>query len=680
MDFFAHQADARRHSRRMVVLFVLAVLAIVAAVDALIFVVFGLASSNPDGSVQVPLQTLIAVSLGVIGVIALASMYRSASLRGGGGAVARGLHATPVPPDTNNPAWRRLRNVIEEVAIAAGVPVPEIYVLEQEPGINAFAAGYSPSDAAICVTQGCLETLNRDELQGVIAHEYSHVLNGDMHLNIRLMGVVFGIVVLSVIGRQLLNAAFWTGGSIGVGGGRGRRDNGNALWAIGLGLLVIGGIGVFFARLIKASVARSRETLADASAVQFTRQTTGISGALKKIGALEVGSQFTQVHGEEVSHMLFGEGHNWSALFATHPPLEQRIRALEPGFNVAEFELIAKRWQSLVRSPHGDDPRASATGLMPREILMATVTGVAVVSGAAPAVAVAPILSSASLPSVDTRTPIAAAAVAAQVGQADHADFAAAAQVRNAVPDELIAAARAPQQALPLVLALALAMEGAARAQQAQLIAQAFAAPVAEAVGVLAPAVARLHPLTRLPLAAMAFPALRRQPRAEIEKLIATLAQMAHADGEVALDEYCLATLVRVQALDALDPARGFVAGSRKLIDCKDQALLVLALLAEFGHDDAAGAARAFQLGVQEMLPDLGASYAPPGDWQAQLDAALAQLDQLAPAGKELLVRGLTRAVREDGQVRVAEAELLRVVCAALHCPLPLVLGEPQVA
>ncbi|EQD64367.1 peptidase M48, Ste24p, partial [mine drainage metagenome] len=167
-------------------------MAIVAAVDALIFVVFGLASSNPDGSVQVPLQTLIAVSLGVICVIALASMYRSASLRGGGGAVARGLHATPVPPDTNNPAWRRLRNVIEEVAIAAGVPVPEIYVLEQEPGINAFAAGYSPSDAAICVTQGCLETLNRDELQGVIAHEYSHVLNGDMRLNIRLMGVVFG--------------------------------------------------------------------------------------------------------------------------------------------------------------------------------------------------------------------------------------------------------------------------------------------------------------------------------------------------------------------------------------------------------------------------------------------------------------------------------------------------------
>jgi Zn-dependent protease with chaperone function len=663
VDFFAHQADARRHSRRMVVLFTLAVLAIVAAVDALIFVVFGLASSKPDGGVQVPLPTLLLVSIAVIAVIALASMYRSASLRSGGGAVARGLHATPVPPDTNNPAWRRLRNVIEEVAIAAGVPVPEIYVLEQEPGINAFAAGYGPSDAAICVTQGCLETLNRDELQGVIAHEYSHVLNGDMRLNIRLMGVVFGIVVLSVIGRQLLNAAFWTGGSI--GGGRGRRDNGNALWAIGLGLLVIGGIGVFFARLIKASVARSRETLADASAVQFTRQTTGIAGALKKIGALEAGSQLTQVHGEEVSHMLFGEGHNWSALFATHPPLEQRIRALEPGFDVAEFELIAKRWQNLARSPHGDDPRASATGLMPRDILMATVTTAAVMSGAAQA-----------LPRLDARSPIAAAAVAAQVGQADHADFAAAARVRDGVPDELTAAARSAQQALPLVLALALAMDGAARVQQAQQIAQAFPAPVSEAVGVLASSVARLHPLARLPLAAMAFPALRRQPRAEIEKLVATLSRMAHADGEVALDEYCLATLVRVQALDALDPVRGFVAGSSKLIDCKEQALLVLELLAEFGHDDAASATRAFQLGVQEMLPDLDARYAPPGDWQAQLDSALAQLDRLAPAGKELLVRALTRALREDGQVRVAEAELLRVVCAALHCPLPLVLGD----
>ncbi len=665
MDFFTRQDAARRHSRRMVVLFVLAVAAIVAAVDALILIVFGLARNRPDGGgIEVPAQSLLLVSLLVIGVIALASLYRSASLRGGGGAVARGLHAMPVPPDTTNPAWRRLRNVVEEVAIASGVPVPEIYVLEQEPGINAFAAGYSPADAAVCVTQGCLETLDRDELQGVIAHEFSHVLNGDMRLNIRLMGVLFGIVALSVIGRQLLNAAFWSGGSL--GGGRGRRDNGNALWALGLGLLVIGGIGVFFARLIKASVSRARESLADVSAVQFTRQTGGIAGALKKIGALQYGSQFTRVHGEEVSHMLFGEGHAWSALFATHPPLEERIRALEPGFDAREFERIAAQWRTPARTDAADDPRASATGLLPRELLLA---GAAVLPAAA-----------AALPDAQARTALAPAAVAAQVGQAGLADFTLAAHLSAALPPTLIGAAHSTQQALPLLLGLALAMDPAARAQQAQRIAQHLPATVTDAALALAPRLDDLHPLLRLPLAAMAFPALRRRPRPEIVALVQALAEMAHADGAVGVDEYCLATLVRVQALDALDPARGFVAGSLKLMDCSDAARLVLAVLAAFGHDDEAGAARAFQLGLAVVLPDAAVRYAAPVDWQAQLDQALARLDRLAPAGKQLLVQAMTRVVREDGQLRVAEAELLRVVCAALHCPLPALLGQDAAA
>ncbi|MDE2360235.1 MAG: M48 family metallopeptidase, partial [Betaproteobacteria bacterium] len=356
MDFFAHQENARRHTRRMVVLFVLAVTAIVIAIDAAVVIAFGLLQQRTDGSTALPVGTLVGVSLAVVAVIALASLFRMASLRDGGGAVARGLGATLVPPDTADPALRRLRNVIEEIAIASGVPVPEIYVLEHEPGINAFAAGFSPADAAVCVTQGCLERLNRDELQGVIAHEFSHVLNGDMRINIRLMGLVFGILVLSVIGRQILNAGYW--GGIGIGSSRGRRDNnGGALVFVGIALLVVGGIGVFFGRLIKASVSRSREALADASAVQYTRQTSGIAGALKKIGALEAGSALTETHGEEVSHMLFGEAGGYSALFATHPPLLDRIRTLEPGFDPRELERLARDWSSVRRAADPADPR-----------------------------------------------------------------------------------------------------------------------------------------------------------------------------------------------------------------------------------------------------------------------------------------------------------------------------------
>ncbi|MGP1666701.1 MAG: M48 family metalloprotease, partial [Rhodanobacter sp.] len=277
MDFFAQQARVRGSSRRLVLLFALAVIAIVVAIDAVVWVAMGQRPVE-GGPAPSNLPLLATTSVVVLAGICLSSLFRIMSLTGGGKKVAESLGAVPVPLDTRDPALRQLRNVIEEVAIAAGVPVPDIYLMPDEPGINAFAAGYSASDAAVCVTRGCLEQLSRDELQGVIAHEFSHVLNGDMRLNIRLMGLLFGILVLAIVGQRVI----W------FGGGRGsRRDGGgNQVWMIGLALIVVGYIGYFFARLIQAAVARSRESLADASAVQFTRQPDGIAGALKKIAVL----------------------------------------------------------------------------------------------------------------------------------------------------------------------------------------------------------------------------------------------------------------------------------------------------------------------------------------------------------------------------------------------------------
>jgi Zn-dependent protease with chaperone function len=278
MDFFAQQARVRGSSRRLVILFVLAVIAIVVAIDAVVWFALGRhpAPGEPPAS---NLNLLLGSSVIVLAGIGLSSLFRIMSLSDGGKSVAESMGATVVPPDTSDPALRRLRNVIEEVAIAAGVLVPDIYLMADEPGINAFAAGYSASDAAVCVTQGCLDNLTRDELQGVIAHEFSHVLNGDMRLNIRLMGLLFGILVLAVVGRRVI----W------FGGGRSNRRGGGQVWMIGLALIVVGYIGYFFGRLIQAAVARSRESLADASAVQFTRQADGIAGALKKIAILSEG-------------------------------------------------------------------------------------------------------------------------------------------------------------------------------------------------------------------------------------------------------------------------------------------------------------------------------------------------------------------------------------------------------
>ena len=229
------------------------------------------------------------------GIIGVASLYRISSLGSGGSAVAMQMGGMPVPEDTADPQLRRLRNVVEEMSIASGVPVPAVFVMEQEPAINAFAAGYSPSDAAVAVTRGTLDKLNRDELQGVIAHEYSHILNGDMRLNIRLMGVLFGILALGLIGRKIL-----------MFGGRSRERGAAAILVAALVAILIGYIGIFFGRMIKAGVSRSREVLADASAVQFTRQTQGIAGALKKIAGVQEGSRFEQRADHLVGHSLGG--------------------------------------------------------------------------------------------------------------------------------------------------------------------------------------------------------------------------------------------------------------------------------------------------------------------------------------------------------------------------------------
>ena len=195
MNFFEHQAAARRTSTRLVVLFALAVLGIVLAVDFAACVAFGGVGGRARRGRRAAGVHHACVTLAIIG---LGSLYRIASLRGGGEPVALQLGGVPVPEDTTDLNLRRLRNVVEEIAIASGVPVPKIYVLEHEAAINAFAAGYSPSDAVVAVTRGALDRLNRDELQGVIAHEFSHILNGDMRLNIRLIGVLFGILMLGI--------------------------------------------------------------------------------------------------------------------------------------------------------------------------------------------------------------------------------------------------------------------------------------------------------------------------------------------------------------------------------------------------------------------------------------------------------------------------------------------------
>lgn len=649
MNFFAHQELARKQTRRMVVLFTIAVICIVIAVDFVVMVAFGIAGEVRRGSAGTGTGVVVATSVGVLAVIGLATLYRISTLRAGGSAVALQLGATPVPVDTTDFAYRRLRNVIEEIAIASGVPVPEIFVLEDELAINAFASGYSPADAAVTVTRGCLDKLTREELQGVIAHEFSHVLNGDMRLNIRLVGVAFGILVLAIVGRKIAEAS-----------GRARSRDSGGIVVLGIALLVVGYIGVFFARIIKASISRQREYLADASAVQFTRQTEGIAGALKKIGGLSEGSKLTSHDGEEVAHMLFGDGVGYSALFATHPALTERIRRLQPQFNPAEFAEIAAAWSQPRRVGEVDDPDASLAGFAPSRF-----------SQRASSVA-----RRAVLPAVSQEMRLSANAVANQVGHPDTGDYVAAAALNMTIPDALSAAAHGREQSMAVVYALLLNADPLVRKQQIEMIEHYHDPGTAAEVVALAEQTKSLHPMQRLPLAALAFPALRRHPRPKLQTFVIALTQLIKADGRVSLDEYCLAKLVGVQVIDALNPAATRVMGRVKLGETAMELCDLFAVMAEYGHDDIDGARRAYALGLNEVLPDIKPVYTPPQDWALALDRALPRLDALAPAGKELVVRGLTHAISADGVVSVNEAELLRTVCAALHCPLPPILQQ----
>jgi len=644
MNFFKYQDQARRATTRLVVLFVLAVLAIVLMVNVAAYPVLG----N-----DLPKQALL--SLATVLVIGMASWWRIRALRGGGALIAAQMGATLVPADTADPLLRRYRNVAEEMAIAAGIPVPMLFVLDQEPGINAFAAGYSPSDAAVAITRGALQQLNRDELQGVIAHEYSHVLNGDMRLNIHLMGGLFGILMLGVIGRKLLGVA----NDSGLARRRGGIGPVAAVLVAGLVAIIIGAVGVFFARLIKAAVSRQREVLADASAVQFTRNNAGLAGALKKIAGLPAGSALHNRAGaEEVSHMLFGEGVAWSRWFATHPPMLQRIAWLEPGFTATHLKLQRQRWSQAAPDGLAEDRLlglVDQTMAVPQDVPRQTVP----LSSPLPPVAV-------------SLTP---QAVSAQVGNPGVDDYRQAHALHRDLPPALTQAARQRELAPALVLALLLDGSAPLRSRQQAMVAAQLGEATARSMLALWPLCAALHAGLRLPLAALAFPALRSNPRPYLRQVHDTIEQLIQVDGQHSLFEYCLAQLLRSQVVQALDPAAHVSFGARRLGQVQGEFSLLLSVLAQAGHPgQPVQAQQAYDAGLQRVVAGPGMVYQVPADGARALDAVWPALDALEPLAKELVVESLVAVVTLDGRIRVAEAELLRTVCGVLHCPLPACL------
>lgn len=330
MDFFEHQDKARSLSTKLLLYFFIALAAILFAVNFVVYISFLFIESPGEYSRWLDSDNSHWTFFLTLCVIFLGSFFRWRNLkRGGGDAVAQMAGARQINYDNANSKEKQYINVVEEMAIASGTPVPNIYIIDNELAINAFVAGYSASQAIICVTEGALKTFNRVELQAVVGHEFSHILNGDMRLNIKLMSLLAGILLIGEIGGFLLhnNSARrrWKVSS--------ERNGGNLL-PLGIALILIGYVGVFFGRLIKAGVSRQREYLADASAVQFTRNKDGIAQALYKIQQNQFGAVLKGKYGESLSHMCFGASREFSfaKMLATHPPLEDRIKRVSPTF------------------------------------------------------------------------------------------------------------------------------------------------------------------------------------------------------------------------------------------------------------------------------------------------------------------------------------------------------------
>ncbi len=631
MNFFQYQDQARRQTRWLVILFILAVIAIVAVIDLVVLLTLGMDANRlaeQQGLFSVALFTsnyplLAGTSAATLFVIGLASLFRMSTLSSGGGKVARDLGGTLVTADTRDAKKKRLRNVVEEMALASGIPTPEIYVLEQEGGINAFAAGFSPSDAAIAVTRGALEHFTRDELQGVIAHEFSHIFNGDMRLNIRLMGVLFGILVLALVGRRVLISARYT---------RSSKNNGaGAILLIALAVTAVGYIGLFFGRMIKSGVSRQREYLADASAVQFTRYPEGIAGALKKI-AVHSNASYLDVEEEEISHMLFGAGRR-QHLLATHPPLLDRIRRIQPDFQEEELKLIRDRAERAsereeARVARAAEQKARKTFFDPEKLIES-------------------------------------------IGNPDWEQLVVAAGLVASIPEDIKSAAHSSEWAPEVMLLLLLDANADIRERQLLIVNEQMGEQSEIQLRGLMGSMPQVRADHRLPLLELCFPALKRRPADYLVGLMTTIKMMVHADGKVDVFEYVLAKLIQMQLDDAANPAAAAVGGKLIVAKCAGEISGLLSILASHGHESPAVAEAALAAGLAHLELPAGEGAKAPGKWHQAMDQALARLDRLKPAEKEKLVAALLITVTHDQELVSEEIELMRAVCAAIHTPLP---------
>ncbi|MCW9013046.1 MAG: M48 family metallopeptidase [Gammaproteobacteria bacterium] len=626
MDFFERQDRARRNTWLLALYFLLAVALIVVAVNAAFYLFFKFTEAYPYTPRTWFSHTVwLYVTAGTLLVILLGSVSRFVSLAGGGKAVAEMAGARLVDLNTANMNEKKYINVVAEMAIASGVPMPVLYVLDDESGINAFVAGYRPTEAVMVVTQGALEALDRDELQGVVGHEFSHILNGDMRINIRLMAILAGILIIGQIGQFLLR-----------GSGRrhyisrsGKNNGQGALIVLAIALLIIGYVGLFFGRLIKAAISRQREFLADASSVQFTRNARGIAGALYKIKQNATGSLLQNKRAEDMSHMCFGETlHvNFQRLLATHPPLETRINEIDPGF------LKIQNSQQIVEKQNQLKADEKAKGFSAANEMVHT--------------------------SVQ--------AVTDSVGNPGPEHMLYAAAMLQSLPSPVMSLVHEAQGAKAIVYALILtAMD---RTAGLKFLHDAGEGEAAQLVEEKLSQLLSLDKRLRLSLIDLLLPSLKRLGEAETAAFLETGEALIKLDKKYTLFEFVLFTILNQHLnpqAERADKIR-FYSFKPVLVDIQ----LILSVLCHSSQQSAEKKQQMFQRGLstftQKEMPLLSVK-------QFSIKTirhSLNRLCQLSPMLKKSVINACADVVIDDGIMLPEEAELLRAVAESLDCPIP---------
>lgn len=640
MNFYKSQDQARKKTKILVFYYCLAILGVISVTYvalALLKMQFMPAYEIEGGrfvktSAFFDLHFFLWVAGGTILVIGSGSIYKSMQLSQGGGVVAQSLGGRPVDPNTRDSGERQLLNVVEEMAIASGVPVPQVWIMDDDDGINAFAAGTTLGNAVIGVTRGTMQRLNRSELQGVIGHEFSHILNGDMLLNIRLLCMLHGLLLLSIVGQGMIRVVFYSGGS--------RDREGQALQlalaAVGLVITITGAVGAFFANMIQAAISRQREYLADASAVEFTMDPNGLTGALRKIGGASMRSKVSSPSASEVQHMFFSEAGLFTYGFSSHPPLEERITLIDPSWDGSFLESTTHSYREQGSVKHEAKSAPNSANMVMAGAMMDVLGD--------------------------------------DMGNSSHTNLRKGQQVMEGIEAEWHDATHDKYQAQLLIFGMLIAGDKQLRKKQLRHLEEAVGKEMAELAKQWHKELAECHSHQCITLIDLCIPTLRRISNREYEDFINLTQWLIHSDDSVDLFEFMLQKMLQRHLDSHFYGEQKVKIKFQHMNGVASQVNTIASTMCGIGANSEEDVHLAYA-SISPLFEEYGCpkmELLPPDACGLDaIDAALQQLKCTTPMVKKQILHLCGKAVLFDDQITSEEAELLRAVADAMGCAVP---------